>query len=134
MSSAESKELVVEGKNWKGTQDNGYLPRTRTENGNGEAGGALLEGVATTVVHLGSGGAPRTMLHHGPPRNWPLRWERCLIFSVFVLFFTSAISLLLLLTSNTCDLSNIGKLRYEFIIFVVGHENCSIKILQYFVK
>lgn len=111
----EGKELVVSGNNWKCNTNpdtnNGYLPRTRAENGNNEATGPLLaEGnVATTVVHIGSGGAPRTMLHHVPVRSWGLSWERCLIFSVCVLFFTSAISLLLLLTNNTCDLTTISK-------------------------
>lgn len=99
--SAETKELVVIGNNWKVSGENGFL---RSENGN-EGTGALL-GEATAVVHLGSGGTPRTMIH-GKDRG--LRWEKCLIFSVFVLFFTSAISLLLLLTSNTCDISTIGK-------------------------
>lgn len=113
---SEGKELIVIGNNWKCTvspdTNNGYLPsRTRTENGNNETTGPLLaEGaVATTVVHMGTGGTPRTMLHHVPGRTWGLGWERCLIFTVFVLFFTSAICLLLLLTSKTCDLSNIGE-------------------------
>lgn len=107
--SSDTKELVVIGNNWKVSSENGYL---RPENGRNEATGALLG--ETAVVHLGSGGTPRTMIHR-QPRG--IKWEKCLIFSVFVLFFTSAISLLLLLTSNTCDINNIGKFTFILVSF-----------------
>lgn len=111
--SGETKEQVVIGDGWKvGGGENGFL--RAAENGS-EPAGALL-GEATAVVHLGAGGNPRTVIHR-PPHS-PLTWDRCLIFTVFVLFFTSAISLLLLLTSNSCDINNIGKLHFISFIYL----------------
>lgn len=111
------KELAVIGNSWKcvAETNNGFL--RASENGNSdEAAGPLLGGdaaglpVATVVQIGGTGASPRTLVHRDSRSdkrrrsNLLVGRERCLVFTVLGLFFTSLVSLLLLLvTSRNCD-------------------------------
>lgn len=106
------KELAVIGNSWKCAADtnNGFL--RASENGNAdEAAGPLLGGdaaglaVATVVQIGGTGASPRTLVHRDKQRRSKLLVgrERCLVFAVLGLFFTSLVSLLLLVTTRNCD-------------------------------